>query len=70
MTDSYPVETRIVGFAGEKVSAEILTEEMHAMNTFENPNAVNVKAFDGVERVHGGLKFTIPACSVLHITVE
>ena len=69
-TDSYPVETRIVGFAGEKVSAEILTEEMHAMNTFENPNAVNVKAFDGVERVHGGLKFTIPACSVLHITVE
>ena len=69
-TESYPVETRLVGFAGEKVSAEILCEEMHAKNTFEDPNAVTVKAFDGVEKVHGGLKFTIPACSVLHITVE
>lgn len=69
-TESYPVETRLVGFAGEKVSAEILCEEMHAKNTFEDPDAVTVKAFDGVEKVHGGLKFTIPACSVLHITVE
>ena len=69
-TESYPVETRLIGFSGEKVSAEILCEEMHAKNTFEDPNAVEVKPFDGVEKVHGGLKFTIPACSVLHITVE
>ncbi len=70
LTESYPVDARITGFAGEKVSAEILCEEMHALNTFENPDAVHTKAFDGVEKVHGGLKFTIPACSVLHITVE
>ena len=29
-TESYPVETRLIGFSGEKVSAEILCEEMHA----------------------------------------
>lgn len=69
-TDSYPVDARITGFAGEKITAEILCEEMHAKNTFDDPNAVAVKPFDGVEKVHGGLKFTIPACSVLHITVE
>ncbi|MDO4297125.1 MAG: alpha-L-arabinofuranosidase C-terminal domain-containing protein [Lachnospiraceae bacterium] len=70
LTDSYPVDARITGFCGEKVTAEILCEEMHAMNTFEDPEAVVTKCFDGVERVHGGLKFTIPACSVVHITVE
>lgn len=70
LTESYPVDARITGFAGNQVTAEILCEEMHAKNTFDAPDAVHAKAFDGVEKVHGGLKFTIPACSVLHITVE
>ncbi|MDD6615922.1 MAG: alpha-L-arabinofuranosidase C-terminal domain-containing protein [Lachnospiraceae bacterium] len=69
-TDSYPVETMITGRKAEKFSAEILCEEMHAKNTFDEPDAVHTKNFDGVEKIHGGLKFTIPACSVLHITVE
>ncbi len=67
---SYPVETLITGRRVEKFSAEILCEEMHAKNTFDEPDAVKTKAFDGVEKVHGGLKFEIPACSVVHITVE
>lgn len=70
LTDSYPVEARITGCTGQKVSAQILCEEMHAKNTFEEPDAVHTKDFDGVERTHTGLKFTVPACSVLHITVE
>ncbi len=67
---AYPVDVRLTGYEGTAVSAEILSEEMHAKNTFEEPDAVHSKPFDGVELVHGGLKFTIPACSVLHITVE
>lgn len=69
-TEAYPVDAQILGFAGGKISAEILCEEMHAKNTFDEPDAVTVKAFEGVEQTADGLKFTIPSCSVLHITVE
>lgn len=70
VSESYPVQLTITGRRAEKFSAEILCEEMHAKNTFDEPEAVQTKAFDGVEKIHGGLAFTIPACSVLHITVE
>lgn len=51
------------------VKGEIVAEEMHAMNTFEEPETVQVKTFDQVTVTEKGLKFTIPACSVLHLQV-
>jgi alpha-N-arabinofuranosidase len=70
VTESYPIETRLVGRSAEKITAEILVNEMQAKNTFDEPETVQTKAFDGVEKVHGGMNFTIPPCSVVHITVE
>ena len=48
----------------------IISEEMHAHNTFDAPNAVEAKAFDGVKVADGKLSVKVPACSVLHIVCE
>lgn len=54
----------------KSVSAEIVTEEMHAHNTFDNPDVVKVEAYDKVGAEGNKLVFKMPKCSVMHITVE
>ena len=51
------------------VKGTILTNEMHAHNTFEEPDKVHTVAFDGCKIKDNKLVFTIPACSVLHLEV-
>ncbi len=51
------------------VKAEILTEEMHAHNTFDAPEVVKTTSFDKITFEGNKLCFTIPACSVMHIEV-
>ena len=68
--ESCEVEAAIHGLPAGKVSARILSGAMHDKNTFEEPDAVASKAYDGVERIPGGLAFTLPACSLILITVE
>ena len=70
VTEDYPVETVFSGFEGKKVSARILHDRMDALNTFDEPDMVASKPFEGVSLVPGGMEFTVPACSVLAITVE
>lgn len=53
-----------------EIQGEILVNEMHAMNTFENPDKVHVETFEQAEITEEGLKFTIPACSVVHLAVR
>ena len=67
---AYPIETTILGKKVESIKAQIVTQEMHAKNTFEDPENVTVQSFEGVEKVHAGIRFTIPACSVLHIALK
>ncbi len=69
ITEDYPIDAEIIDFDTTKVSAEILTNEMHAMNTFDAPETVKPSIFDKIETGNGRLKFTIPACSVMSITV-
>ena len=52
------------------VTGEMVAGEMHAKNTFEDPSQVTVKAFDTIEITKQGLKFTVPACSAVHLAVE
>ena len=66
----YTIDTTILGRKASEITAQIVTGKMNAKNTFEDPDQVTVKSFDGVEQVHGGIRFTIPACSVLHIAVK
>ena len=65
---SYEIDTEIDEC--ENISAQILTNEMHAMNTFENPNTVEIKEFNDFEKTQTGFKFNIPACSVVHFAVK
>lgn len=64
-----PIQTVLDGGV-QSATGEILAEEMHAMNTFEEPERVQVKEFGDITVDGKELHFTIPACSVLHLTVE
>ena len=71
VSESYEVDAAILDREiKEEVKGEIVTEEMHAKNTFEEADKVCVKEFSGVQVTEKGLKFTIPACSVLHVAVK
>jgi alpha-N-arabinofuranosidase len=67
---SYEVETEIDGRKASQTVAEIVTGEMHRMNTFEEPENVHKESFDGVQLTDTGLRFAVPPCSVLHIAVQ
>jgi alpha-N-arabinofuranosidase len=67
---SYPVESVLTGKKVQTVSARILTNECHAHNTFELPDTVKIEAFDDVKITNEGFNFTIPACSVMELTIE
>jgi len=68
--EDYNIETVVIGKEVKKVSLSILTNEMTAYNTFENPNYVNVKEFKDFTITKDGLNFTIPKCSVMRGIVE
>lgn len=54
----------------DEIQGEILVNEMRAMNTFEDPDKVHVETFEQAEITEEGLKFTVPACSVVHLAVR
>ena len=70
LEESYDIDALITDWDVKDVKGEIVTEEMHAMNTFEEPENVTVKNFDGVQITERGVKFTVPPCSVLHLELR
>ena len=69
-TDSEEVEVAFTELNPSDVSASIVNQEMHAYNTFEEPENVTEEAFTAYEITEKGLKFTIPACSVVAFRVK
>ena len=67
---AYPIETTILGKKVESIKAQIVTQEMHAKNTFENPECVKEVEFTAYELTEKGLKFRIPASSVVLFRVQ
>ena len=53
-----------------RVTAAVLREEMHAHNTFENPETVKEAVFDDVTVTERGVSFTIPAGSVVSLEIR
>lgn len=70
LTESYPIEVVLSEGKANKVKATVLTNEAHAHNTFENPDAVEPKPFHDVQITEKGLNFEIPACAVMSLEVE
>ena len=69
-TESYPVETYILEKDVTEVSGEILVNTMKAYNTFDEPEMVKTERFDGITVDGNNLKFTIPPCSVVHVSLK
>lgn len=69
-TDSYELEGIFAETAIKSVKAEILTEDMHAHNTFDAPETVKTVSFDSIKAEGNKLSFTMPKCSVMHIEIE
>ena len=69
-SDSYEIETTLTGNNVASVKAQILTGKMDDKNTFDEPDNVTVKDFDGATTDGDKIRFTIPACSVMHLEVE
>ncbi|KLU70173.1 MAG: hypothetical protein RHS_3994 [Robinsoniella sp. RHS] len=68
--EAYQIDTIIAGRSVEKAVGKILVNEMHAMNTFDEPETVKVQNFDDIQITGQGISFVIPPCSVVHIEVE
>ncbi len=68
--EAYPVELMLTEKKPETVKAAILTGEMHAYNTFEEPDQVKEEAFKDVTLTERGVSFTIPACSVVSLEIR
>lgn len=67
---SCPVEVEIAHKQIGAAQAEILTNEIHAKNTFDQPDTVHTECFDELTVENGSIRFTMPACSVMHLAVE
>ena len=70
LTDSYPIDCDIVGMKAKAVDAEILTEKVNTYNDFTDANCVKITKFNNIQINESGLKFEIPPCSVMRISVQ
>jgi len=65
------VSTSLAGLQATAVSGRILTAgSITAINTFDAPDAVIPRAFDGAVLTNGGLTATLPARSVVVLAVQ
>lgn len=69
-TDALDVVVHLSDASAKDVTARILTGDMHDKNTFEDAEKVTVKPFDAVRVTETGLKMTLPACSVVEVTIR
>ncbi len=59
----------IAGMDLSKVSARILSGDMHDKNTFEDQNAVHIVDFSDFTVENGAIVLNLPACCVVEVTV-
>ena len=69
-SEAYDVSSTLMGNSIKSVKATIVGGKMDDHNTFDEPEVVSEKVFDGVSFEGDKLSFKIPASSVMHIEVE
>ena len=70
LTDSADIEMVLADSAAKSVKASVLTGDMRAHNTFDDPDVVESADYTAVKIADGKVVFTAPACSVMHLEVE
>lgn len=58
------------GNAYSVCEAKCITGTMNAHNTFDNPEVVKEEDFTAYEKIEGGLKINLPACSVVTLRLN
>ena len=70
VTKEVPVDIAFASLQPSQVTAAILQAEMHAHNTFEEPENVKEKKFTAFEINDGRICFKAPACSVISFRIK
>lgn len=65
-----PVEMSFMELAPKEITAAILKGEMHAHNTFDDPEKVKEENFTAYEVKDGMISFTAPAGSVISFRIR
>ena len=65
MTEAEEVTLRTDGLRAGQCEARILTDEVHAFNTFEEPERVMPKALELKPEADGTVQLRVPPCSVI-----
>ena len=68
--DAAQVSCQIADTKVQSVNAQILTGAIDAYNTFDAPNAVETKEFDGFTVTADGFTAELPPCSVVRFKVR
>ncbi len=70
VTEDVPVEIALAESIPEQIDGAILHQEMHAHNTFDEPENVKEQVFDSYEMKDGTICLTAPACSVISLRIK
>ncbi len=70
ITEDVPMEISFAELNPTKIEAAIVTGEMHAHNTFEEPEVVKEVAFNDYKADGNKVSLTIPACSVISFRMK
>ncbi len=70
LEENADVEAVLMQTPVKAVKGTILRGAMNAHNTFDAPDTVQTTSFDDAKAEGCTIRFTVPACSVLHLEVE
>ena len=70
VSESAPIEVAFTELKPSAVKAAILTGEMHAHNTFDEPDQVKEADFTDFEIKDGKICLNVPACSVISLNIR
>lgn len=69
-SEAVEIKCQVADTSVTKITAEILTGDIHDKNDFENGERVTVKAFNDFEMTADGFIATIPACSIVKFIIK
>ena len=70
VTESYEIESILTDWKIKDVKGTILTNQMNAYNSFNEPEVVGLSDFTDFTLTEQGIKLTLPPCSVLHLEAK
>ena len=68
--DGRDVMIDVQGMTVSQVTGRVLNGKMDAHNTFDAPDTVQDRPFDGVKQSRDGLSVLLPPCSIVHLAIR